>query len=74
MPDGDHCSHGITLGGFGNEWIFGRTTLALPSLFGFFCLSGFLIIAGSATNNRVGRYLWQRFLRIMPRLLGLPSS
>ncbi|MGA3148530.1 MAG: acyltransferase [Acidimicrobiales bacterium] len=58
-------SHGITLGGFGNEWIFGRTTLALPSLFGFFCLSGFLI-AGSATNNRVGRYLWQRFLRIMP--------
>jgi peptidoglycan/LPS O-acetylase OafA/YrhL len=58
-------SHGITLGGFGNEWILGRTTLALPTLYGFFCLSGFLI-AGSATKNRVGRYLWQRFLRIMP--------
>ena len=58
-------SHSITLGGFGNEWILGRTTLALPALYGFFCLSGFLI-AGSATNNRVGRYLWQRFLRIMP--------
>jgi peptidoglycan/LPS O-acetylase OafA/YrhL len=58
-------SHGITLGGFGSEWFLGRTTLALPTLYGFFCLSGFLI-AGSATNNRVGRYLWQRFLRIMP--------
>ena len=58
-------SHSITLGGFGNEWIFGRTTLALPTLYGFFALSGFLI-AGSATKNHVGRYLWQRFLRIMP--------
>lgn len=58
-------SHGITLGGFGNEWIGGRTTLALPTLYGFFCLSGFLI-AGSAAKNRVGRYSWQRFLRIMP--------
>jgi peptidoglycan/LPS O-acetylase OafA/YrhL len=58
-------SHGITLGGFGNEWVLGRTTLALPTLYGFFCLSGFLI-AGSATKNRVPRYLWQRFLRIMP--------
>jgi peptidoglycan/LPS O-acetylase OafA/YrhL len=58
-------SHAITLGGFGGEWIGGRTTLALPTLYGFFCLSGFLI-AGSATKNRVGRYSWQRFLRIMP--------
>lgn len=58
-------SHAITLGGFGNEWIFGRTTIALPTLYGFFCLSGFLI-AASATHNSVGRYLWQRFLRIMP--------
>jgi peptidoglycan/LPS O-acetylase OafA/YrhL len=59
-------SHAITLGGFGSEWILGdRTTIAVPALYGFFCLSGFLI-AGSATKNRVGRYLWQRFLRIMP--------
>jgi peptidoglycan/LPS O-acetylase OafA/YrhL len=59
-------SHAITLGGFGNEWILGnRTTIAVPTLYGFFCLSGFLI-AGSAQKNRVGRYLWQRFLRIMP--------
>lgn len=58
-------SHAITLGGFGSEWVFGRTTLALPTLYGFFCLSGFLI-AASATHNSTGRYLWQRFLRIMP--------
>ena len=59
-------SHAITLGGFGSEWLLGgRTTIGLPALFGFFCLSGFLI-AGSATRNHVDRYLWQRFLRIMP--------
>ena len=58
-------SHAIALGGFGSEWVFGRTTPALPTLYGFFCLSGFLI-AASATGNSVGRYLWQRFLRIMP--------
>lgn len=59
-------SHAVTLGGFGSEWILGdRTTIAVPALYGFFCLSGFLI-AGSATRNRTGRYLWQRFLRIMP--------
>ena len=59
-------SHAITLGGFGSEWILGnRTTVAVPTLYGFFCLSGFLI-AGSAMRNRTGRYLWQRFLRIMP--------
>ena len=59
-------SHSITLGGFGSEWTLGgRTTIGLPALFGFFGLSGFLI-AGSATKNSVGRYAWQRFLRIMP--------
>ena len=59
-------SHAITLGGFGSEWLIGgRITIGLPTLYGFFCLSGFLI-AGSATRNHVGRYLWQRFLRIMP--------
>jgi peptidoglycan/LPS O-acetylase OafA/YrhL len=63
-------SHAITLGGFGSEWILGnRTTIAVPTLYGFFCLSGFLI-AGSATRNPVGRYLWQRFLRIMPGYWG----
>ena len=59
-------SHAIVLGGFGSEWILGdRTTIGVPTLYGFFCLSGFLI-AGSAEKNSVGRYLWQRFLRIMP--------
>jgi peptidoglycan/LPS O-acetylase OafA/YrhL len=59
-------SHAIVLGGFGNEYILGgRTTLGNLAVYGFFCLSGYLI-AGSATRNRTGRYLWQRFLRIMP--------
>jgi peptidoglycan/LPS O-acetylase OafA/YrhL len=59
-------SHAIVLGGFGSEWILGdRTTIGVPTLYGFFCLSGFLI-AGSAEKNSVPRYLWQRFLRIMP--------
>jgi peptidoglycan/LPS O-acetylase OafA/YrhL len=59
-------SHAITLGGFGSEWILGdRTTIGLLAVYGFFGLSGFLV-AGSATRNSTGRYLWQRFLRIMP--------
>ena len=59
-------SHSITLGGFGTEWTLGgRFTIGLAPLFGFFGLSGFLI-AGSASKNKVGRYFWQRFLRIMP--------
>ena len=59
-------SHAIPLGGFGDEWVLGgRITMGNLAVYGFFCLSGFLI-AGSATRNRTGRYLWQRFLRIMP--------
>ncbi len=59
-------SHAVTLGGFGSEWLLGgRMTIGLLAVYGFFCLSGFLV-AGSARRNRVGRYLWQRFLRIMP--------
>ncbi len=59
-------THSITLGGFGSEWTLGgRITVGLPALYGFFCLSGFLV-AGSATKHHVGRYVWQRFLRIMP--------
>jgi peptidoglycan/LPS O-acetylase OafA/YrhL len=59
-------SHAVPLGGFGDEWILGgRITMGNLAVYGFFCLSGFLI-AGSATRNRTGRYLWQRFLRIMP--------
>jgi peptidoglycan/LPS O-acetylase OafA/YrhL len=58
-------SHSITLGGFGSESILGKTTLGTVAVFGFFGISGYLI-AGSADHNNVGRYLWQRFLRIFP--------
>jgi peptidoglycan/LPS O-acetylase OafA/YrhL len=42
-----------------------ETPLATVAVYGFFGISGYLI-AGSASRNSVGRYLWQRFLRIMP--------
>ncbi len=58
-------SHAVTLGGFGTEWIFQKTTLGLVAVYGFFGISGFLI-AGSASHNGVLRYAWQRFLRIFP--------
>ena len=58
-------SHSITLGTYGSEVILGKTTLGTIAVYGFFGLSGFLI-AGSASHNGVGRYLWQRFLRIFP--------
>jgi peptidoglycan/LPS O-acetylase OafA/YrhL len=58
-------SHAVTLGGFGSEWILNKTTLGVLAVYGFFGISGYLI-ASSAAHNSVGRYLWQRFLRIMP--------
>ena len=58
-------SHSITLGLFGSEWILGKTTLGTVAVYGFFGISGYLI-AGSASRNNAGRYLWQRFLRIFP--------
>ncbi len=58
-------SHSITLGSFGSESLFGKTTLGTLAVYGFFAISGYLI-AGSASRNGVGRYLWQRFLRIFP--------
>jgi peptidoglycan/LPS O-acetylase OafA/YrhL len=58
-------SHSITVGSFGSESILGKTTLGTLAVYGFFGISGYLI-AGSASRNSVGRYLWQRFLRIFP--------
>ena len=57
-------SHGVLLGGYRDEQIQ-NTTLSTIALYGFFGISGFLI-AGSAGRNSLGRYLWQRFLRIFP--------
>jgi peptidoglycan/LPS O-acetylase OafA/YrhL len=58
-------SHAITIGSFGSETILNKTTLGTVAVYGFFGLSGYLI-AGSASRNHVGRFLWQRFLRIFP--------
>jgi peptidoglycan/LPS O-acetylase OafA/YrhL len=58
-------SHSLVLGSFGSESILGKATLGTMAVYGFFGISGYLI-AGSAARNNVGRYLWQRFLRIFP--------
>ena len=58
-------SHARGLGGFGKDWIGDRTTLATIAVYAFFGISGFLI-AGSARRNSLGRFLWQRALRIVP--------
>ena len=45
--------------------VVNNTSLGTIAVYGFFGISGYLI-AGSASRNSVGRYLWQRFLRIFP--------
>ena len=59
-------SHASEVGwlGFRNV-VFNNTSLGTIAVYGFFGISGYLI-AGSASRNSVGRYLWQRFLRIFP--------
>jgi len=60
------ASHALVSGPFGNDQIFSdKTTIGTVAVFGFFGISGYLI-AGSAAHNSLGRYLWQRFLRIFP--------
>lgn len=54
-----------TVYGTWNQRIFGHSSLGSAAVFGFFGISGYLI-AGSAHHNSVGRYLWQRCLRIFP--------
>jgi peptidoglycan/LPS O-acetylase OafA/YrhL len=59
-------SHASELGWFGfRDVSVNGTTLGTIAVYGFFGISGYLI-AGSASRNGVGRYLWQRFLRIFP--------
>jgi peptidoglycan/LPS O-acetylase OafA/YrhL len=54
--------HAVGLGGFKNDPFAQFGPLAV---YGFFGISGYLI-AASAEHNTVGRYLWQRVLRIFP--------
>ena len=54
--------HAVGLGGFKSDPFAQFGPLAV---YGFFGISGYLI-AASAEHNTVGRYLWQRVLRIFP--------
>jgi peptidoglycan/LPS O-acetylase OafA/YrhL len=54
--------HALGLGGFKNNPFAQFGPL---SVYGFFGISGYLI-ASSADHNTIGRYLWQRVLRIFP--------
>jgi len=62
--------HSFHLGGFGQDTLvrFSHGDLAFGTLavLGFFVLSGFLITASFVYASSVWRYLWNRFLRIMP--------
>jgi peptidoglycan/LPS O-acetylase OafA/YrhL len=59
-------SHACELAWLGfRDVVVDYTSLGTIAVYGFFGISGYLI-AGSAARNSVGRYLWQRFLRIFP--------
>jgi peptidoglycan/LPS O-acetylase OafA/YrhL len=58
-------SHAAAIGGYRIPTEINGTDIAQIAVYGFFAISGYLI-AGSASRNSAGRYLWQRFLRIFP--------
>ncbi len=59
-------SHACVVAWLGHhDVVVNNTQLGTIAVYGFFGISGYLI-AGSASRNSVGRYLWQRFLRIFP--------
>jgi peptidoglycan/LPS O-acetylase OafA/YrhL len=53
------------VGGFNDPLLLNNTSLGTIAVYGFFGISGYLI-AHSASRHSLGRYLWQRFLRIFP--------
>lgn len=62
--------HSYHLGGFGPDLLVrfsnGQLAFGTVAVLGFFILSGFLITASFIYSSSVWRYLWNRFLRIMP--------
>ena len=58
--------HAETVGQFGLAGRIGdKSAIDTIAVYGFFSLSGYLI-AASASRNSVPRYLWSRFLRVLP--------
>lgn len=57
--------HSLELG-FGHQPAIGHTQVGDLSVDAFFVLSGFLITASYLRLTSVARYVWHRFLRIMP--------
>lgn len=51
---------------FHEDPVLGRTTLGDLAVDGFFVVSGFLVTMSYLRLGNVGRYLWHRFVRIMP--------
>ncbi len=65
-------SHALVLGRHRSEVLLGYGTLSGIAVDVFFAISGYLI-AASAAHDHVGRYLWQRFLRIFPGFWACPA-
>ncbi|MBI3257952.1 MAG: acyltransferase [Ignavibacteriae bacterium] len=64
-------SHGLPIGGFPDDDPFilytrHGTTLGTLSVAGFFALSGFLITRSYLSTDNLWKYMWHRFLRILP--------
>lgn len=64
-------SHGLPLGGFPDDdpfilYTHHGTTLGTLSVAGFFALSGFLITRSYLSTGNLWKYMWHRFLRILP--------
>jgi len=58
--------HAGTVGGYGFDGVINqKSAVDTIAVYGFFSLSGYLI-ASSADRNSVPRYLWSRFLRVLP--------
>jgi hypothetical protein len=62
-------SHAASLGNFG-DWagIVNGTSAAQIALYGFFAISGYLIVQSAIRSTSTG-YLWKRTLRIFPGLI-----
>ncbi|MDQ2838579.1 MAG: acyltransferase [Actinomycetota bacterium] len=61
-------SHSWPLGGFGKEPLFGGETPGGWAVFGFFAISGYLIM-GSRVSNGFAEYLQRRLRRIFPAFI-----